>query len=84
MTERAAGILADGSVPVRPATKGGSGRVKGKGMNGEGECGGIDPYTLMAAHGPRHRRWPSPQDEDLRSTTEFSVHCELQVVLDIV
>jgi hypothetical protein len=49
-----------------------------------GDCGGIDPYTLMAGHGPCYWRWPSPQDDDLRSTTEFSVHHELQVVLDIV
>jgi hypothetical protein len=21
-------------------------------------CGGIDPYTLMATHGPSRRRWP--------------------------
>jgi hypothetical protein len=23
-----------------------------------GECGGIDPYTLMAPHGPHQIRWP--------------------------
>jgi hypothetical protein len=25
-------------------------------------CRGIDPYTIMAAHGPLRRRWPSSQD----------------------
>jgi hypothetical protein len=38
----------------------------------------------MATHGPCYWRWPSPKDDDLRSTTEFSVHHKLQVVLDIV
>jgi hypothetical protein len=51
---------------------------------GCGRCRGIDPYTLMVAHGSRNWMWLSPQDDGLRSTTEFSVHRELQVVLDIV
>jgi hypothetical protein len=38
-----------------------------------GMCGGIDPYTLMATHGPHRRRWPNSSEQATQITQLVSV-----------
>jgi hypothetical protein len=38
-----------------------------------GTCGGIDPYTLMAAHGPHRRWWPNLPEQAVWLTQLISV-----------
>jgi hypothetical protein len=38
-------------------------------------CGGIDPYTLMAAHGPHRRRRPNSQDQSRVDEPSWSAFC---------
>jgi hypothetical protein len=40
----------------------------------EEACGGYTPEYHKMVHRPHHRRWPSPQDEDVRRTALVSVH----------
>jgi hypothetical protein len=46
-----------------PSTSQGCGKYYNLDLNAYSTCGGIDPYTLMAAHGPCRRRWPNSLEQ---------------------
>jgi hypothetical protein len=38
-------------------------------------CGGINPYTLMATHGPRRMRWPNSPESATRMSELLGEQC---------